>query len=156
MMKNKKHVQIEQTLDSILDEHLATNKKFRKRWETLELVRNIKLALVKMRREANMTQKELAIAAGWKQSFVSRLENIPASGTISIPDIPTIKQYVDACEKDFGLIFGSQRDHTAHISTAVGFGEHEGFNDGIAALSDSDLLMQADNVVPTKSKLVAG
>ena len=53
---------------------------FKKAWEALEAKRRIVSVLLRLRSRANLTQKELAEKAGWKPSFVSRLESFPREG----------------------------------------------------------------------------
>lgn len=151
--KSKKR-KMPETLDQVRDAQMSRHTKLRDQWEALGWVREIKLALIKMRREEGLTQKQLAENAGWKQSFVSRLENIPGSGRIAIPDIPTIKAYVDACGGDFGLVFGSISGQTAHISSAIGTSEHDRFNSRIAAFSDTDVRVRDGKVIAVEKKHV--
>ena len=68
-----------------------------------------------MRKEANLTQAELAERAGWDTGYISRLE----SATGGIPQLGTIARYTQACGQVVGLTFGSTSAACLHIIDAV-------------------------------------
>jgi transcriptional regulator with XRE-family HTH domain len=79
--------------DPVFDELLAEDAALRDRWCQHEPVRELALALVGMRRQVGMSQKELAAVAGWDPAYVSRLE----SGRGPMPEASTVQRYAEAC-----------------------------------------------------------
>lgn len=59
-------------------------------------------ALLKARREAGLTQAELAARMGTQAPAVARLERALATGKHS-PSVATLRKYVKACGKDLHL-----------------------------------------------------
>lgn len=56
-------------------------------------------ALLKARKEAGLTQAQLAEKMGTQASAIARLENALASGKHS-PSISTLRRYLNACGKE--------------------------------------------------------
>ncbi len=65
----------------------------RKEYESLSAAYNLRKKLITMRKEAGLTQEELAVILHTKKSNISRLENV--NSPIS-PKISTIEEYAKA------------------------------------------------------------
>lgn len=65
----------------------------REEYEKLKPLYDIKLNLIKMRKEANLTQEEIAIKMHTKRSNISRLESF---GYEAAPKITTLMAYAEA------------------------------------------------------------
>jgi transcriptional regulator with XRE-family HTH domain len=87
--------------DPVFDDLLAEDPELRDRWSRHRPVRDLALALVGMRRKAGMSQKDLAVAAGWDPAYVSRLE----SGRGPMPEVSTVQRYTEACHGTAGYVF---------------------------------------------------
>ncbi len=59
------------------------NPEFKKEWEALEPQRQLKRRLIELRMKKEMTQKELAVAAGTHQASIARFERGDYSPTLS-------------------------------------------------------------------------
>ena len=80
----------------------------RKLWEQTAPRRKISLVLVGLRKQAGLSQKEVAARARWDKAFVSRLE----SATGGVPDAETVARYAAACGATAGVVIGVQSDPT--------------------------------------------
>lgn len=69
------------TLDEFLDERLQ-DPDFAQAWEDSEAEYLVRLALIEARKDAGMTQAELAQASGIDQSVISKLETGDSNPTI--------------------------------------------------------------------------
>ena len=65
----------------------------REEYEKLKPLYDIKLKLIKMRKEANLTQEEVAIKMHTKRSNISRLESLSYDAA---PKITTLMAYAEA------------------------------------------------------------
>lgn len=59
------------------------------------------LLLKSMRREAGITQRELAERTGWEQSYIARLESL---GNKTVPSLKTMRRYSEACGTDLAIV----------------------------------------------------
>jgi HTH-type transcriptional regulator / antitoxin HipB len=140
--------------DKLIKKEIEDDPAFAKAWDNLEAKRRIVSALLRLRARANLTQKELAEKAGWKPSFVSRLESFPKEGEkLHMPDVTTLMRYAEVCGSSFGLLFGEPvgRGAGLHISEAVGLGDNTRFQRDIEAFSNTDVGIQ-DRTVCSVSK----
>jgi hypothetical protein len=104
----------EETFDDVRDLQFQTRPAARKRREYVRLQREVVLALVRLRKAANLTQRELAARALWDTGYVSRLESVNGN-----PDLLTIVRYAAACGVATGLAFGEARSSGFHIAEVV-------------------------------------
>jgi transcriptional regulator with XRE-family HTH domain len=72
---------------------LLEDPELKRAWDDDALPRALGDALIGMRRAAGLTQAELAEAAGWHPSYVSRLER----GSGAIPSPETVARYAAGC-----------------------------------------------------------
>ena len=86
-------------LDRLLEEEL-NNPEFRKEWETTQLEYDITEMLIKARTSQHISQKELAIRAGVRQSNLSRIENGQCS-----PNLATLQKIAKGLGKRLQLQF---------------------------------------------------
>ncbi|MBQ4422436.1 MAG: helix-turn-helix transcriptional regulator [Schwartzia sp.] len=86
-------------LDRLLEEELR-NPEFRKEWETTQLEYDITEMLIKARTSQHISQKELAIRAGVRQSNLSRIENGQCS-----PNLATLQKIAKGLGKRLQLQF---------------------------------------------------
>ncbi|WP_193370369.1 helix-turn-helix domain-containing protein [Pelagibius marinus] len=125
------------SFEALLEEELS-DPEFRKAWSTLEPKRCIVTALLRLRAQANLSQKELAERAGWHPAFVSRLESFPREGErLYMPDLATLETYARACGCELGLVFARPkgRGTRVEISATAVFGTHRGFRRALAGLT---------------------
>jgi transcriptional regulator with XRE-family HTH domain len=125
------------TFATLLEDQLR-DPAFRVAWETLEPKRRVVAALLRLRAEANLSQKALAEKAGWHPAFVSRLEAFPIEGEkLYMPDLATLETYAAACGYQLGLVFARPSGRGARIEVAAtaAFGDHRGFRRTLAALT---------------------
>jgi transcriptional regulator with XRE-family HTH domain len=102
-------------LDHLHAEMLRDDPEFRQLWEASAAKRAIAIALVRTRKQAGLTQSDLAKKAGWDKAFISRLEG--ALGPV--PDTATLTRYAAACDHTMGLVFASAKKGHAYIIDAV-------------------------------------
>jgi transcriptional regulator with XRE-family HTH domain len=114
-MTDKSSHSTSDSLDELREARLRSDPEFRKLWEASAAKRAISIALVRMRKQANLTQLELAQRANWDKAFVSRLEG--AAGPI--PDTATLARYAKACEHAVGVVFASVANGHTRITDAV-------------------------------------
>ena len=103
------------SLDDLREELLESDPEFRKLWDASAAKRAIAIALVRMRKEAKLTQSELAESANWDKAFVSRLER----ATGPTPDTTTLARYAKACKHAVGVVFASVDNGHTRITDAV-------------------------------------
>lgn len=99
--------------------------------------RKFALLLAGIRKEAGLSQRDVANLAGWNKAFVSRLES--AQG--GIPDLDTLERYFRACGSAFGLITGSPgAEGHVHVTHAVTIcGTDDGHPQVFERLEEMDL-----------------
>jgi len=102
-MKNKKAIKNAKTFDELLDIQygkIGTKKRdeFEKRAQYFVISEMLKIA----RKEAKLTQEELAEKVGTKKSYISRLEN----GKCDIQLSTLYRIFEDGLGKRISLIFG--------------------------------------------------
>lgn len=112
--KLKSNKDLKSMLDEIVGDDLQFAEEIKQRQSRIDLA----MALVELRRGAEMTQKQVATIMGKDQSFISKMES--ASGPI--PDAKSIAAFAHACNAGFGYIF-------------VPLKHPEGSNDDIFAIS---------------------
>lgn len=103
------------SLDDLREELLQSDPEFAKLWDASAAKRAIAIALVRMRKQAQLTQSGLAERANWDKAFVSRLEG--AAGPI--PDTATLARYAKACQHAVGVVFASVANGHTRITDAV-------------------------------------
>ncbi|WP_068809500.1 helix-turn-helix domain-containing protein [Thauera phenolivorans] len=86
-----------------MDELRRESPELDRRLRDSEPRRDLALALVGLRRNAGLTQTELAGAMGKDQAFVSRMES--ASG--AFPSAASIEAYAQACNAAVAYVFAS-------------------------------------------------
>ena len=86
-------------LDLLIEEELR-NPEFRKEWEATQLEYDITEMLIKARTSQHISQKELAIRAGMRQSNLSRIENGQCS-----PNLATLQKIAKGLGKRLQLQF---------------------------------------------------
>jgi len=85
----------------LMQKQLAERPALAKAWDESKSRRDLSAALGRLRRQAKLTQEEVARAAGWDQSFVSKLE----SATGPWPTQATLQKFAEACQGGVGLVF---------------------------------------------------
>lgn len=133
-------------LTDIRDALLDTDDAFRDAWEATAAKRDIAAGLVRLRREAGLNQRQLAQRAGWDPAFVSRLESVPATGDVSLPDIRTLVTYARACNSELSLLFSSVQTDRVHISESVTLGNDRRFAAALDQLEGQDLDLAEEGV----------
>lgn len=91
------------TMKSMMDELRRESPELDRRLRDSEPRRDLALALVGLRRNAGLTQTELAAAMGKDQAFVSRMES--AAG--AFPSATSIEAYAQACNAAVAYVFAS-------------------------------------------------
>lgn len=86
-------------LNDIINEQL-NDPEFAKAWAETELEDQIKRSLIQARIDAGLTQKELALKSGVRQSNISRIE----SGAV-IPTLQTLNALAKGAGKKLKIIF---------------------------------------------------
>ena len=74
-------------------EKALANSEVREEYEAISLAYNLRNKLIALRKEAGLTQKELAEILHTQKSNISRLENVNSS---SSPKLSTIEEYAQA------------------------------------------------------------
>lgn len=98
-MKDYKHIK---TFDELIDlEHGKIGTESRNKYEEGALMFIVSEMLKTARKEANMTQEELAEKAGTKKSYISKLEN--AKGNIQLSTL--IRIFEQGLNRKIGLTF---------------------------------------------------
>ena len=103
------------SFDDLQRQWLRDDPEYRRLWEASAPKRAIAIALVRMRKQARMTQSDVAQHAKWDKAFVSRLEG--AAGPV--PDTATLARYAEACGRSVGLVFLDVEADQAHVIDAV-------------------------------------
>jgi transcriptional regulator with XRE-family HTH domain len=75
-------------------------------WQQGRIKRRFSLFLARIRKAANLTQREVADRSGWDKSFVSRMEGSQGQ----VPDVQTIVRFAAACNATIGLVAIGQDD----------------------------------------------
>lgn len=91
------------TMKSVMDELRRESPELDRRLRDSGPRRDLALALVGLRRNAGLTQTELAAAMGKDQAFVSRME----SATGAFPSAASIEAYAQACNAAVAYVFAS-------------------------------------------------
>jgi predicted transcriptional regulator len=86
-------------LDRLLEKRLQ-DPEFRKEWEATQLEYDVTEMLIKARTSQHISQKELAIRAGVRQSNLSRIENGQCS-----PNLATLQKIAKGLGKRLQLRF---------------------------------------------------
>jgi len=90
------------TLDDIIKEHQAKDKGFSAAYQKEMLINAISIMIVKLRKQAHLTQEELAKRAGITQPVIARLE----SGTDSrVPSLDLLARIAAASNAHLDLNF---------------------------------------------------
>jgi transcriptional regulator with XRE-family HTH domain len=129
------NARVVETLDEVRRQAFEARPSLRRLWDANHSRRSIVLALVRLRKQANLTQKELAEKAGWDTGYVSRLES--ASG--GIPDLGTITRYATACDRSVGLMFGTVSPAGIHIEDAVTLSSSQPVSAGFEQMRHMDV-----------------
>ncbi len=80
------------------DEKLFSNPSFKKAWDALEEEYAALSVLFRARKEAGLTQEQVAEIMGTTKSAISRLESSIRSDSHS-PSFSTLRKYANACGK---------------------------------------------------------
>jgi transcriptional regulator with XRE-family HTH domain len=119
----------------------------RELWDAAAAKRRLSGMLARIRKEAGLTQKDVAERAGWDKGFVSRLEG--AAG--GVPDAETVARFAQACEATVGLVVGRQEGadhfHVIDAMTMPGQGDRDGAGP-LERLRDSDLALAEEVALP--------
>lgn len=91
--------ELTETLDDLRNRIVAERADLREALERTKLKRALAMLLVGLRKREDLTQSELADAAGWDKAFVSRLE----SAGDQLPNLETIVRYAKVCGADLRL-----------------------------------------------------
>ncbi|WP_366653724.1 helix-turn-helix transcriptional regulator [Fodinicurvata sp. EGI_FJ10296] len=107
-------------LDDVHETIMAESQEVRVLWDRTAKKRKFALLLAGIRKEAGLSQRDVADRAGWGKAYVSRLEG--AQG--GIPEIETLERFFRACGSAFGLVTGSPgakgHFHVTHAITISG------------------------------------
>jgi transcriptional regulator with XRE-family HTH domain len=90
-------------------------------WDEGALARGIALTLVRLRRDANLTQGQVAARANWDKAHVSRLE----SASNGVPDLATVVRYASACGGTISLVAVRPAAEGTRIISALPLAETE-------------------------------
>ena len=115
-------------------------------WDASAAKRRVAGMLARIRKEAGLTQKEVAERTGWDKGFVSRLEG--AAG--GVPDAETVARFAQACEATVGLVVGRQEGpRSFHVIDAMTMPGGGGADEGaLERLRDSDLALAEEAALP--------
>ncbi len=80
------------------DEKLFANPRFKKAWDALEEEYDALSEVFQARKEAGLTQEQVATIMGTTKSAVSRLES-SIRGDSHSPSFSTLRKYANACGK---------------------------------------------------------
>jgi len=139
----------EKTLADLREKFAREDPEFQKAWEALEVKRKIVAILLRLRKKANLTQRELATRAGWDPAFVCRLESFPSEGEkLYMPDITTLMQYAKACDSDLSLMFSEPkgRGSSLHIIESMPLTQSDRLERAMLALSDTKVAIKNHKV----------
>ncbi len=103
------------TFDEFLAQKLEQQPELATAWSSSEKQRGVARMLVAARKQAGLTQKQLAEKAGWDQAQVSRMESAS-----NLASIETMQRYLGACGQ--GLLLGvasATGGHHAHLSEGL-------------------------------------
>ena len=99
-------------VDTIVNEDPGLKNKLKQMQPRIDLAK----ALYQLRRQANLTQKQVAKAMDKEQSFVSRMESV----TGPFPDSNSISSYAHACHATMGYVFVSPNQEVEVLSVPMG------------------------------------
>lgn len=102
-------------VDRFIADTIEKDPAVRKLWEEGQNLRSLTRALIQMRKQAGLTQQELAARAKWDQGFVSRLE----AGKAGFPKIETLQHYALQCGKSVFVGFGVLEDGSASFEPGM-------------------------------------
>lgn len=125
------------TFNTLIEDQLR-DPAFRAAWQKLKPQRRIVTSLLRLRAAADLSQRELAVKAGWQPAYVSRLESFPGDGDkLHLPDLSPLKSDAQACGFEVGLVFGCPKGRSARvdIATTAGFGDDKRFRCALGALA---------------------
>jgi transcriptional regulator with XRE-family HTH domain len=110
-----------QSASELRERIFERNPEARHRWQRNEPRRRLALALLDLRKRANLTQKQVAEAAGWNPRHVARME----SATGPWPNRESLNAYIHACDPEaaIGLVIAHPEGEEMHIDKAVAFGQ---------------------------------
>lgn len=97
-----------------------------RKWDDSRLRRDLGEALVRLRKRAGLTQKQLAQALGMDQAQVSRME----SATGSWPSPRSMQRYAAACSVDFGFVF-ADHEHPEDFTEVVVAGAMKSIDEAV-------------------------
>ena len=100
-------------MKSVMDEFRRESPALDRRLRDSEPRRDLALALVGLRRNAGLTQSELAAAMGRDQAFVSRME----SALGAFQSAASIESYAQACNAAVAYVFASECEHAPRLVT---------------------------------------
>ena len=102
----------DQSVSAYMEQLVASKPELKERLELAEPCINLAIALTILRRNAGLTQKQLAAKMGRDQSFVSKME----SGSGPEPDRKSIADFAQACNAGIGYIF---TQHVQNVGAAA-------------------------------------
>ncbi len=119
---------------------LGTLPNVRRVWDETEPRRKIIMMLIGLRRNAGLSQSDIAARTGWDKGYVSRLEG--ARG--GIPDFSTLNRYAEVCGTTAGLVVGARSDST-HMrivdAVALDFGAGMTDSNPFEGLKNTEILL---------------
>ena len=101
--------------DKFVQKTFAERPELARAWEQKSPLREIAIALTKLRRDAGLTQRQVAEKAGWKQPYVARLE----SGLDHMPSPETVARFAEVCNAEAGLILIRKGPSGVEISDTI-------------------------------------
>lgn len=120
--------------DKFVEETFAERPNLARLWEEKRPMREMALALTELRRAAGLTQRQLADAAGWKQSYVARLE----SAIDRMPSPETVARFAEACEAEAGLVLIRKGPSGMEITDTIALSSHSTAVEHIVHIADED------------------
>lgn len=104
-------------LDKLIKGQLEKRPDLSEEWGQTELRRELASALIRLRKDAGLTQTQVAETAGWDQSYVSKLE----SALGPWPTHTNLERFSAACGADVALVFVSdERPDVFAVGTHFG------------------------------------
>ena len=101
------------TMKSVMEDLRRDSPALDRRLRESEPRRALALALVGLRRNAGLTQSELAAAMGRDQAFVSRME----SPVGAVPSASSIEAYAQACRAAVAYVFATEGENAPTLVT---------------------------------------
>jgi transcriptional regulator with XRE-family HTH domain len=84
-------------------------------WEESNPKRAAAMMLARLRKFANLTQKDIVDRTGWDKAYVAHLES--AEG--SVPDPQIIARYAEACGAVVGMVVGAPGENFLHVIDSI-------------------------------------